>query len=512
MKKKFRKALLALLTCGVVGLTSCQFGSPVDVDRELPTDDPTSATEIVFWHCLGHDKTSVLQNIVDKFNAEYAGKYQVRLQKVAGDYDSLHENIKTRLAANEVPALAMGYPDSFSEYISSDMNYSSILRLDSYIDDPNYGYTDEELDDFVSEYIEEGRNYQFEGTWSMPMYKSTEIMYYDVFYFAGDNQQTQKKFESIGGTVFSTYNELLAPLTGPKASDEAVEALRKFVSENDGYTYDLPDTWDEMITVARAMNKDRQTEGVNDEFYPVGYDSDSNLFISQFAQRGISYTVNDETSQATPSAHYQFNNNDAKEFATEIYNLIQEKVLITKGSLGGDTYTNEYFNNRKCVMSIGSTGGSTYQWSDNFKVGLAPVPYSGDTPKYIMQGPSICFFNNENDYIHKGAWLFYKMMADPVNNAQLALQNSYDPIRNSSYETTDYLSYIGNANKGLGLNYDIPNATKELKEYYMTTPVFIGSSTARDQIGMIIQYMVGQKMSVEQAFETAYNTCVRGGN
>ena len=87
--------------------------------------------------------------------------------------------------------------------------------------------------------------------------------------------------------------------------------------------------------------------------------------------------------------------------------------------------------------------------------------------------------------------------------------NAFSP---TSQGVTDYLSYIGNANKGLGLNYDIPNATKELKEYYMTTPVFIGSSTARDQIGMIIQYMVGQKMSVEQAFETAYNTCVRGGN
>ncbi len=510
MKNKILKYCLSFASFISVAMLSGCRSATVEVDRTLPTDDPSSEVKIVFWHCLGHDKTSVLENIVNKFNEEYDGKYEVVLQKVAGDYDSLHENIKTRLAANEVPALAMGYPDSFAEYISDDLNYSSILRLDSFINDKNYGYTEEELNDFVPEYLAEGQNYQFEGTWSLPMYKSTEIMYYDVFYFAGDNAQTNAKFRNIGGTTYQTYNSLLGPLNNPAADEKDITALRTFVEQNGGYTYDLPDKWDDMIEVGRKMLEDRGAEGVTTEFYPIGYDSDSNLFISQFAQRGIPYTVNDEASQSNPRAHYQFNNQEARDFVQYIYDLIQEKVFITKGSLGGDKYTNTYFNERKCAISIGSTGGSTYQWSDNFKVGLAPVPYAGESAKYIMQGPSICFFNNENDYIHKGAWLFYKMMADPVNNAQLALQNSYDPVRNSSYTCDEYTQFLQNAGKGLGLNYDIPNATKDLRQYYMTSPVFIGSSTARDQIGMLIEYMVGQKMDVDTAFQTAYTMCIRG--
>lgn len=156
-------------------------------------------------------------------------------------------------------------------------------------------------------------------------------------------------------------------------------------------------------------------------------------------------------------------------------------------------------------MSVGSTGGSSYQVSANFRVSLAPVPYK-NKQKYIMQGPSICFFNNNNDYIHKGAWLFYKELAEPANNCSLALENSYDPVRKSSYETTEYKTWISYAGRGT-LSYDIPAITSTLKEYYMTSPSFVGSGTARTEIGSILKYVVNQGQSIETAFETAMNKC-----
>lgn len=173
--------------------------------------------------------------------------------------------------------------------------------------------------------------------------------------------------------------------------------------------------------------------------------------------------------------------------------------------MGGDKYTNTYFANGKLAMSIGSTGGSSYQVSTAFKVALAAVPYSG-TQKYIMQGPSICFFNNLDAYVHKGAWLFYKQLAEPTNNVRLALENSYDPVRLSSYDTADYKTWVGLA--GSSLKYDIPVITQTLKNYYMTSPVFVGSSTARTEIGSILKYIINQNLSVDTAFATAYNKCV----
>ena len=42
---------------------------------------------------------------------------------------------------------------------------------------------------------------------------------------------------------------------------------------------------------------------------------------------------------------------------------------------------------------------------------MAQVPYypgedGTQNPKYIMHGPSVCFFNNKNIFVHKGTRLF----------------------------------------------------------------------------------------------------------
>ena len=509
---KFKKSkLFSLLSVGVATLgialtsTSCSNFS-VDVDQELPTDDPTREVKIVFWHCLGQENERTLQSITDEFNAKYDGKYEVVLQKLGGSYDELHNQVTTKISGNEVPALAMGYPDSFAEYITTDVNQSFLLRLDNFINDPEFGYTKEELDDFVDEYLDEGKHYQFEGTWSMPMYKSTEIMYYNVNYFNGENAQTQAVLGSD-----ATYQELLADVEGDQniPNQEHLDALKEYVDEHGGYTYEVPTTWDEMMSLGQQMLADRKETNTTTEFFPIGYDSDSNMMISQFAQRGIEYTKVTSEGEAY-SEHFQFNTPEAKAFVTEVTGKIREGVFITKNSLGGNTYTNTYFNDGRAAMVIGSSAGSDYNVSANFAVGLAPVPYYGETPKYIMQGPSICFFNNEDPYIHKGAWLYYKHLADPKTNAILALQNSYNPVRDSSYETDEYKQYISYAGRG-NLAYDIPAATRGLREYYMTSPVFFGSSTARTEIGNIISYVSMVGMPVDTAFTTAINNCNRAG-
>lgn len=498
-----KKRCLLLSLCSLFVLTGCggnnngDDGSNSYVDTTLPTDDPTSEVEIKFWHCLGHEKETNLNKIVDSFNTKYAGKYKVTLSKVAGDYDALNDAVKTKLASGEVPALTMGYPDSFSSYIGANLNDSSILRLDNFINDTNYGYTKSELDDFVDEYLNEGKDYTFSGYWSMPMYKSTEVLYYNANYFYGDNEQNDKLFAS--NTEYSSLKKKVASAT---PNQEDLNSLKEFVTKNNGYTYDLPVTWDDMVTVSKKMISDRKKARVTNEFYPLGYDSDANLFISQFAQRDIDYTT---ATSNTNEGHFLFNNDKAKALTKEIVDLVNDKILITKGTLGGSKYTSTYFNEAKLAMSVGSTGGSSYQVSANFKVGLAAVPYK-NKQKYIMQGPSICFFNNNNNYVHKGAWLFYKEMAAPEANCALALENSYDPVRKSSYETEQYKNWIKLAGRGT-LSYDIPAITSTLKNYYFTSPSFIGSGTARTEIGKLLQYTINSKMSIDDAFTTVYNTC-----
>lgn len=338
----------------------------------------------------------------------------------------------------------------------------------------------------------------------MPMYKSTEAMYYNASYFAGANKQTAVKFGK-DSTKNTTYTQKLDIANSDQATDEELADFKNWVKTNGGYTYDVPETWEEMIATSRKMLADMKTEEVSDEFYPVGYDSDSNLMISQMAMRGIPYTTNSNINKA--SDHIVFKNDQTKALIEELTGLVNEKILITKGVLQGN-YTNKYFTAVKSAMSIGSTGGSSYQVSSNFAVRLAAVPHpEGKEAKYIQQGPSIAFFNNGNSYIHKGAWLFYKYMAEPLNNAKLALQNSYDPIRLSSFETDAYKNWV--AQKDKGLNYAIPALTGTLRQNYMTSSVFLGPEKARTEIGNTLKYVVGSKMSVDAALTTAYNQTIK---
>ena len=504
-----KKSLLLLTASALLCLTSCGGAGDSDVDQKLPSGDPKSQVTINFWHCLGHEKTTNLLKVVDAFNTKYAGKYYVNPTHPAGDYGALHDVVKTKMSSGEVPAITMGYPDSFSEYITPQIEESFLLRIDNFIKDSECGYTEEEIEDFIPGYYNEGTQYQFKGTWSMPMYKSTEVMYYNYSYFMGVNPLNSSR-HADDAEFMALYRDAFGRTleNDDGTLEEDLQAVKNWLVEHDGdtaYVYDVPETWDEAIALARKMKSDRTAAGVTGEFYPFGYDSDSNLLISQMAQREIPYTVNDNTTKNNPANHIKFNNAQAKALVTEIVGYLRENIMITKNSLGGSTYTNTYFNEGKCAFTVGSTGGSSYNISSNFAVKLAPVPYKNQR-KYIQQGPSFCFFDNGNRWIHKGAWLFFKEFADSENNAKVALENSYDPIRYSCYETDAYRTWI--EMEGQGLKYDIPAMTARLKEYYMTSPVFVGSSTCRDEIGNIISYVYASEYSVADAFQEAYDNCL----
>ena len=512
-----KKKLCTFLLGSLMSLTACGGGSTPskhEVDQFLPTDDPTSTKTIKFWHCLGQAKTDNLEKVVKAFNQQYAGKYKVVLNALAGDYSSLSSDVITKLQAGTVPAMTMGYPDTFADLITNNIEYSAILRLDNFIDDPTYGYSKNAetgvLDDFVPAYYNEGRGYQFEGTWSMPMYKSTEVMYYNRSYFSGVNPMNDKLFK--GNATYVAKKAKATNLNSDTVLDDLDDLKTWLKTQPGSFTYEVPETWQEMTELGQKIL--REYTGGKTGFYPIGYDSDANLLISQLEQRGFKYTTNDNITQEKD--HYLFGNNENKAntqtLVEEIVKMIKtDKILKTKNT-NGNAYTSDAFKEQKCVMSIGSTGGSTYQDSSSFVTGLARVPAFEDEEgtvhaKYIQQGPSICFFDNKDPYIHKGAWLFYKMMAEPETNAKLALDNSYDPIRTSSYTSDYYLDFIDKAGQHLGLGYDIPAITQTLTECYMTSAVFKGSSTARDQIGKIITYVIRNNKSVAAAIKRAYESC-----
>lgn len=460
--------------------------------------------QIFFYTCLGHNKATTVDNLViNKFNEDHKNtdQYKVIQKSVAGDYGSLHDTVKKNMSSGQTPSITMGYPDSFSEYIGSKgADKSQIINLQKFIDsDKNF-----KKEDFVDSFYEENTKYQYEGVWSLPMYKSTEVMYVNL-----DDFEATTFYKTNSN---KTLNELTSTTNYP--SDAKV---------GDPNTWD----WDSLVYVAKQIQNEKNPDGSKD-YYTLGYDSDSNLFITQMAARDIEYT----TSEAGKIGkdHILFGskngsavtiNDDLINFAVELFDLTLNKTLATQSSLG--TYSSTNYLNRKTMMNIGSTGGSAYNESiGKFRTGVYPVPTYKNKKKYIQQGPCLCFFPRGDSAKEKAVWDFYtNYLANPEYNAQIALDNSYDPVKKASFEQPAYKNWLKDGVDSTGkddptkeLKFRIPNITSKLVNNYITTPVFNGSSKCREVLGTTLALTMGKdknkssKERVTLALTDVYNQII----
>ena len=402
---------------------------------------------VKFWHTMGKANQELLNRMIAQFNEIYPN---VSIDHSAqGDYTALYEKLNSAIPAGTMPTMAFCYPDHVADYMSS----NAIINVDDYLKDENLKYTAEDglETDYEETYWEEGQNYQTAGTYSVPFAKSTEVLFYNQNFFDENN------------------------LT-------------------------VPTTWDEMWELCEHIKKDiMPLDKYKDIEFPLGYDSDSNLFITLCEQKGIPYTTNENVK--TAADHIQFNNDQAKAMAEDLVQKMNDGLFLTKGCLPNNAYTSTYFTEGKIVMSIGSTGGTSYQVSTNFTVSVAPAPASDANSKYVSQGPSICFFKKGSDEVKQAAWNFYKFITRSNNTAAYSALTGYEPVRKSAYEVPAYITYLN----GTSLQAKTSKATSQIAGRYFNSAVFNGSAAAREQVGNIFANMYVRHQSANEAFATAYS-------
>lgn len=407
---------------------------------------------VTFWHTMGQANQALLDRMISEFEAANPG---IKIAAYSqGGYDDIAGKLRDAIPAGTTPSLSFCYPDNVASYLSA----GAVENLAPYVDNEEYGFTEAEggVSDFIASYWNEGKNYQEEGLYSLPYAKSTEALFYN-----------------------------------------------KTVFEEMGYT--VPTTWEEMWTLCRKMKTDLGSKIVT----PLGYDSDSNLFITKCEQEGIPYT------SAAGDDHFLFVNDKAKAMVGGLKALYDEGLFITKGTQPNSTYTSTQFTNAKILMSIGSTGGTTYNKSLNFEVGVAPIPKGTINGHVVSQGPSICIFKRAKAEEKVAAWKFYKHITNTINSANFSISTGYEPVRTSSLESDMYKEYLTTA-------YNTDGSTKNLlaaaavctrdnyatKNLYFTSPVFNGSDTARDEVGGIISNVLLGTKTIDQAFTDALTNCL----
>jgi multiple sugar transport system substrate-binding protein len=287
-------------------------------------------------------------------------------------------------------------------------------------------------------------------------------------------------------------------------STEVLYYNRSFFEKHD---LKVPTTWEEMEAVCR------QIKAIDPTCIPLGYDSESNWFITMCEQYGSAYTSVD-------GENFLFDNETNRNFVKMFQGWYQEKLVTTQELSGG--YTSDLFKGSKetrCYMCIGSTGGATYQQPTQtngkfeFEVGIASVPQIDPAnPKVISQGPSICVFKNADSQEVLASWLFAKFLATDVTfQASVSMNNGYAPVIQSVAQNPIYAEFLESASTANIQAYAVKVALAQKDAYYVS-PAFNGSSVARDQVGLLMQKCLVAEASdvdamIKRAFEEAVAEC-----
>ena len=457
-------ALILMLAMAVTMLASCGGRKNSAADFVMPEGGyDGSAVTIKFYHQMGAGLQAILNDAIAEFNEIYPN---ITVEHESyGDYNGVRDQIKTEISVGNQPNLAYCYPDHIALYNVA----GAVQTLDVFIEDETVGFTQAQLDDFIQGYYNEGKVFGDGKMYSLPVSKSTEVLYYNKTFF-----------EQHGLTV--------------------------------------PTTWDEMEEVCKAI------KAIEPSCIPLGYDSESNWFITMCEQYGSPYT-------SATGENFLFNNQTNIDFVTKFRTWYQNKWVTTEelsggytsalftGSSSNATEGSEASKGTRCYMCIGSTGGATYQQPSQtngkfeFEVGIASIPQvNPDAPKVISQGPSLCIFKKDNPQEVLASWLFAKFLTTDVNfQARVSMNNGYAPVIKSVQQHEVYAEFLAEASTENIQAYAVKVALEQENAYY-ASPAFNGSSVARDQVGLLLQKCfvlpdAGFEAAIKKAFADAVAEC-----
>ena len=180
------------------------------------------------------------------------------------------------------------------------------------------------------------------------------------------------------------------------------------------------------------------------------------------------------------------------------------------------------FVEQTSYMSIGSSAGATHQRPEKvdgeypFEVGIASIPQVNPAePKAISQGPSVCIFKPNKNITKQqvyASWLFVKYLTTSIGfQADFARASGYVPVIKSVDKDEIFKGFIEKADGGDYIAALSMKVCLEQEKAYFTSPAFVGSSTARDEVGALLvkclQLTGDIKSQIESAFKDAVDEC-----
>ena len=429
--------------------------------------DTSKPLTITFYHTMGQNLCDVLERYIIEFNKYYP---DITIQhKQVGGYDDVRDQIKTEIVAGTHPNIAYCYPDHVALYnlakapVSMDNLISSNMTIERADGSTEIlGLTKSQKDDFIKGFYDEGKAFGDNKMYTLPLSKSTEVLYYNKTFFKKHNLK-------------------------------------------------VPSTWDELEAVCKKIKE------IDPDSIPLGYDSESNWFITMCEQMGSPYT-------SATGDNFLFDNETNRNFVKKFRDWYQKGYVTTQEISGG--YTSALFTKAtteigNSYMSIASSVGATHQRPQKvngaypFEVGIATVPQmNAENPKVISQGPSLCIFNKSDSQEVIASWLFVKFLTTNVDfQAEFSMVSGYMPVIKSVNDHAVYKAqFLDKADGGDNITALSAKVGLRQEKAYFASPAFNRSSAARDEVGALMQKCFTANTSnvdsmIKKAFEVAVAEC-----
>ena len=401
MKKALSLILAGLLL--LLSLTGCSQKTKLD------PDDPVTLT---MWHVYGSQTESPMNDSINEFNRTVGKEKGVVINVVSISSSSAIDEALTAAAKNTpgVPAL----PDLFTAYprVAEIIGYDKLLNWNDY-------FTEQELDAFVDEFIEEG--YFDDKLLMLPVAKSTELLFV--------NQTLFDKF----GSAANVSTESLSTFEG------LFTACEKYYDWSDGQDmFQINDFYHYSLTGMAAFGEDFIVDGkLNLESEAFG------KVWEPMAHAGI---------------HGGLCLGDG--YASDRWKT--GEVISNIGSTAGILYLRDY------VTYADNT-------TEDIETSILAYPhFANGEATVVHRGGGLFALKNEDDRKNEAAAIFAKWLTEKENNLGFVTKAGYLPVTNDAFDSL-FANTDTFENEKYRLLYNAVNGMAD--EYtYCEVPVFEGAS------------------------------------
>ena len=414
-------------------------------ETEEPAEEPgvdPSGQEVTYWYQHTGSREELMLEMIDEFNRTNEWGITI-VGESQGGYDDLYQQIIAGIPANQLPSMAVAYQNQAATYAVQGV----LVPLDQYVEDEEWGYTQEELDDFFEVALTADYLPQFDGRYGWPPYKSMEVMYYNEDWLAelgfDGPPETWDEFREMSCAAAEN------PFSGATSEDAPI-----------GYEYTVGAS--RFATFVFSRGGDIISEGGEEYVFDTEVGAEALTFLRDLAEDGCA-------AQATERY------GDQTDFGAG-------RALFTISSISGLPYYEQAVSE-----------GADFSWSVN------PPPHAADMEQTTMNiyGASQSIFES-NPEEQLAAWLFIKWMSAPEQQARWASNTGYFPTRQSAADLLeDYFAENPRYEKAFGF-MSLPSGVE--------SPV-AGYDECRAEIAGMITDVLDSGVPADEALDETVGEC-----